>query len=96
MGSKGADVNLFKVLRAAQRAQKHRDGRRGKREEKESFSEHCDVDTASVRRLREFWESVVVDKGVGVGVGSACSNEPKATHIVIGDCLVCGVGDCCC
>ena len=53
------------------------------------------MDTASASQLRKFLESVVVDKGVGVGVGSACSDEPKAAHTVIGDCLVCGVGDLC-
>ena len=56
---------------------------REKRErERESFSESCcDIDTASVRQLREFWESVVVDSkptvigdlclGLG-GVGKGC------------------------
>ena len=93
LGSEGAEANAFKVLREAHRAQEQRDGRGGKREEKESFSERCDVDTASVTQLLDFWKNVVVDKGVGVI--SACCNGPKATQTVIGDCLLCGGCDLC-
>ena len=52
------------------------------RRERESFSESCcDIDTASVRQLREFWENVAVDKKHTVigdlrlgldGVGEGC------------------------
>ena len=75
--SEGAGDNVFKVLREAQRAHEQRDGRGGKREDRESFSERCDVDTARFSQLRGLWESVVVDK----------------KHAVIGDVLLCGVGN---
>ena len=69
LGSEGAETSVLKFQREAQRAQEQGYGRGGKKEEKESFPEYCDLDTASVSQLREFWEHVVVDKGVGVGVG---------------------------
>ena len=75
LGSEGAEANVFSLWREAQRAQEQRDGREGKKVCCERESAYEDIDLASVGALVKFWETVVVDKGVVVGVGVGASGH---------------------
>ena len=85
----------MKPSKPKSKPEREMEGEGREKRERESVSEHWDLDTASVSQLQEFWERVVVDKGVGVGVGSADAycNGPKAeTQTVMGDLCLCGDG----